>query len=117
MMLKETERVAFTEPLHSFGTREVLVPHILQRRLLLCLHSLGTNADLKRCVVGAAKTGMPQYVRRRQRGSGSTGNPAAGPLEAAPAVSDVQCPGYSPPERFSALYERTVPASRMTASR
>jgi Tn3 transposase DDE domain len=44
-ILKETElRVSFTEAFRAIGAREVLNPEVLQRRLLLCLYGLGTNA-------------------------------------------------------------------------
>ena len=52
-ILKETElRVGFTEAFRTTGTREVLRPEVLQRRLLLCLYGLGTNAGLKRMCSG-----------------------------------------------------------------
>jgi hypothetical protein len=48
-ILKETEsRVGFTDVFRTVGTREVLDAGVLQRRLLLCLHGLGTNTGLKR---------------------------------------------------------------------
>ena len=48
-ILKETElRVGFTDAFRTVGTREVLDAGVLQRRLLLCLHGLGTNTGLKR---------------------------------------------------------------------
>jgi hypothetical protein len=48
-ILKETEsRVRFTDVFRTVGSREVLAEDVLQRRLLLCLHGLGTNAGLKR---------------------------------------------------------------------
>ena len=48
-------------------TREVLHPEVLQRRLLLCLYGLGTNAGLKRmCSGGGEDTYVDlQYIRRR----------------------------------------------------
>jgi len=67
-ILKETElRVKFTESFHTLGAREMLDRATLQRRLLLCLHGLGTNAGLKRmCSGGGADTYADlQYVRRR----------------------------------------------------
>ncbi|MBD6621301.1 Tn3 family transposase, partial [Komarekiella sp. 'clone 1'] len=48
-VLKETDlRVSFTQHFKSVLTREVLDPHLLQKRLLLCLYGLGTNTGLKR---------------------------------------------------------------------
>ena len=49
------------------GTREVLHPEVHQRRLLLCLYGLGTNAGLKRmCSGGGEDTYVDlQYIRRR----------------------------------------------------
>jgi TnpA family transposase len=67
-VLKETElRVHFAEAFRSTGTREVLRPEVLQRRLLLCLYGLGTNAGLKRmCSGGGDDTYADlQYIRRR----------------------------------------------------
>ena len=60
-VLKETElRVHLTEAFRTMGTREVLSPEVLQRRLLLCLFGLGTNAGLKRMCSGG---GEDTYVR------------------------------------------------------
>ena len=67
-ILKETElRVHFSEAFRTTGTREVLRPDVLQRRLLLCLYGLGTNAGLKRMCSGGADDGYDdlQYIRRR----------------------------------------------------
>ena len=51
----------------TVGTREVLSPDVLQRRLLLCLYGLGTNAGLKRMCSGGGEDSYAdlQYVRRR----------------------------------------------------
>ena len=67
-ILKETElRVGFTEAFRTVGAREMLKPEILQRRLLLCLYGLGTNAGLKRMCSGGGEDGYADlhYVRRR----------------------------------------------------
>ncbi len=67
-ILKETElRVQFTEAFRTVGTREVLDQDTLQRRLLLCLHGLGTNAGLKRMCSGSSEHRYTDllYVRRR----------------------------------------------------
>ncbi|MGH9900148.1 MAG: Tn3 family transposase, partial [Pyrinomonadaceae bacterium] len=67
-VLKETElRVHFTEAFRATGFREVLDPDVLQRRLLLCLYGLGTNAGLKRMCSGGGEDRYAdlQYIRRR----------------------------------------------------
>jgi len=67
-ILKETElRVHFTDAFRTLGSREALAPDVLQRRLLLCLHGLGTNAGLKgMCSGGSGETCADlAYVRRR----------------------------------------------------
>jgi TnpA family transposase len=45
----------------------VLSPFVFQRRLLLCLYGLGTNAGLKRMCSGGADESYAdlQYIRRR----------------------------------------------------
>jgi hypothetical protein len=67
-ILKETElRVGFTEAFRTTGARQVLSPGVLQRRLLLCLYGLGTNAGLKRMCSGGTEDRYAdlQYIRRR----------------------------------------------------
>lgn len=67
-ILKETElRVGFTEAFRGVGTREVLTRDVLQRRLLLALHGLGTNTGLKRVSSGGGTDSYADllYVRRR----------------------------------------------------
>lgn len=67
-ILKEAElRVGFTESLRSVGAREVLDKETLRRRLLLCLHGLGTNAGLKRMTSGGTEDSYADllYIRRR----------------------------------------------------
>ena len=67
-ILKETElRVRFTDVFRTLGSREVLTADVLQRRLLLCLHGLGTNAGLKRMCSGGGEDshGDLHYIRRR----------------------------------------------------
>jgi TnpA family transposase len=67
-ILKETEfRVRFSDVFRTVGSREVLATDVLQRRLLLCLHGLGTNAGLKRMCSGGGEDGYAdlQYFRRR----------------------------------------------------
>ncbi|WP_373290678.1 Tn3 family transposase, partial [Deinococcus arenae] len=67
-ILKETAlRTAFTEAFHTVGTREAMNREVWQRRLLLCLHGIGTNAGLKRMCSGGGEDSFAdlQYLRRR----------------------------------------------------
>jgi hypothetical protein len=77
-ILKEVElRVHLTEAFRTTGTREVLRPEVLQRRLLLCLYGLGTNAGLKRMCSGGGEDTYAdlQYIRRRYiEGATPSGN-------------------------------------------
>jgi len=66
--LKETDlRVGFTACFASTASREVLEREVLRKRLLLCLHGLGTNTGLKRASVGTHGETYADllYVRRR----------------------------------------------------
>jgi hypothetical protein len=52
-VLKEADlRVHFTQQFKTTASREMLDPHTIQRRLLLCLYALGTNTGLKRICGG-----------------------------------------------------------------
>jgi TnpA family transposase len=52
-ILKEADlRIGFTEAFTTAATREMVDRSEVQRRLLLCLYGLGTNAGLKRLSVG-----------------------------------------------------------------
>lgn len=67
-ILKEAElRVDFTHLLKSATQVRKLDARTLQRRLLLCLYGLGTNAGLKRVAAGNAQETYRDllYVRRR----------------------------------------------------
>ena len=67
-VLKETElRVGFTEAFRTTASRETLSRPEIQRRLLLCLYGLGTNAGLKRVLAGDTEITYKEllYVRRR----------------------------------------------------
>jgi TnpA family transposase len=67
-MLKEADlRIGFTQAFTSVASREVLDPATVQRRLLLCLYGLGTNAGLKRIAAGEHDESYAdlRYVRRR----------------------------------------------------
>ena len=67
-MVKETDlRLGFSEELRSPTTFETLDRSVLQPRLLLCLHGIGTNAGLQR--MASSESGVSArdlaYVRRR----------------------------------------------------
>ncbi len=69
-MVKETDlRLRFTDVLKSPTAYETLERSVLQPRLLLCLHGLGTNAGLQR--MASLESGVTAkdlaYVRRRAR--------------------------------------------------
>jgi len=64
-MLKETDlRVGFTQHFHTAAARTELNQHTLQKRLLLCLFALGTNAGFKR-MAHAEKPQDLLYIQRR----------------------------------------------------
>ncbi len=67
-MLKETDlRVNFTQHFRSVASRENLDPHILQKRLLICLYALGTNTGIRRLSFGELGENYTDllYVRER----------------------------------------------------
>lgn len=67
-MLKEADlRVGFTEVFRTVTDHENLSRAVLQERLLLCLHGLGTNTGLKRMAAGQPATTHKDllYARRR----------------------------------------------------
>jgi TnpA family transposase len=67
-MLKETDlQLGFTEVLKSPTAYEALERSVLQPRLLLCLHGIGTNAGLQRMANLDSGTSAKElaYVRRR----------------------------------------------------
>lgn len=67
-MLKETDlRVGFTDVFKSVTAWENLDRAMLQQRLLLCLHGLGTGTGLKRMSAGEHGVSYKEllYVRRR----------------------------------------------------
>jgi TnpA family transposase len=64
-MLKETDlRVNFTQHFQTAGARTELSQKTLQKRLLLCLYALGTNAGFKR-MAHAEKPQDLLYIKRR----------------------------------------------------
>ncbi len=70
-MVKETDlRLGFTDALKSPTAYETLERSVLQPRLLLCLHGIGTNAGLQR--MAGLESGVTAqdlaYVRRRYIG-------------------------------------------------
>jgi TnpA family transposase len=70
-MVKETDlRLGFTEVLKSPTAYEALDRSVLQPRLLLCLHGIGTNAGLQRKASLDSGTTVKDlaYVRRRYIG-------------------------------------------------
>jgi TnpA family transposase len=67
-VLKETDlRIGFTRHFKSVAQREMIDGPTLQKRLLLVLYALGTNAGLKRILAGnhGEKYDDPVYVQRR----------------------------------------------------
>ena len=67
-MVKEADlRLSFTEVLRSPTSYETMERSVLQPRLLLCLHGLGTNAGLQRMAgLDSGTTSRDlAYVRRR----------------------------------------------------
>jgi TnpA family transposase len=67
-VLKETDvRVGFTQHFTGTGTRLALDPDTLQRRLLLCLFGLGTNAGLKRVCTTLPGESVQDLVDVRRR--------------------------------------------------
>jgi len=70
-MVKETDlRLGFTEALRSPTAYEAMDRAVLQPRLLLCLHGIGTNAGLQRMASLDSGTTAKDlsYVRRRYIG-------------------------------------------------
>jgi TnpA family transposase len=64
-MLKETDlRVNFSQHFQTVATRTELSQSTLQKRLLLCLYALGTNAGFKR-MAHAEKPQDLLYIKRR----------------------------------------------------
>jgi hypothetical protein len=62
-VLKETDlRVGFTQAFKTLGSHEIVPREVLQRRLLLCLYGLGTNAGLKRMAASNREVGYPDLL-------------------------------------------------------
>lgn len=67
-VLKEAElRIGFTQHFQTSASRETLDRATLQRRLLLCLYGLGTNAGLKRVLNGDEGTTYKELIYARRR--------------------------------------------------
>jgi TnpA family transposase len=67
-IIKEVDlRLNFTAAFRTSGSREVLDPAQLQRRLLLCLFGIGTNVGLKRIASQQPSVSFEElrYVKRR----------------------------------------------------
>lgn len=73
-MLKETDlRIGFTQAFSTSGSREVTGADEVQRRILLSLYGLGTNAGLKRITAGRHGVSYKEllHIRRRYVDKGS----------------------------------------------
>jgi hypothetical protein len=67
-VLKETDlRVGFTQAFSTSGSREVTSTDEVQRRLLLSLYGLGTNAGLKRVAAGRHGVSYKELLHIRRR--------------------------------------------------
>ncbi len=67
-VLKEADlRIGFTDHFKTFGDRENLSRHDLQRRLLLCLYGMGTNTGLKRVSGSRHGISYKELLRVRRR--------------------------------------------------
>ena len=67
-ILKEVDlRVGFTKAFSTAASREATDPEEVRRRLLLCLYGLGTNAGLKRLVVGDHGFTHKELLHTRRR--------------------------------------------------
>jgi TnpA family transposase len=67
-ILKETDlRVGFTSAFTTAATREATDRDEVQRRLLLCLYGLGTNAGLKRLAIGKHGFSYKELLHTRRR--------------------------------------------------
>ena len=67
-VLKEADlRSGFTNCFQTAATRQAIDPGELQRRLLLCLYGLGTNAGLKRVSAGRLGVTYKELLYTRQR--------------------------------------------------
>lgn len=67
-ILKEADlRIGFTDCFHSAAAREALDRDTLQKRLLLCLFGMGTNAGLKRVITSGQNTTYKELLRVRHR--------------------------------------------------
>jgi TnpA family transposase len=64
-IFKEAElRIGFTDEFYSVATREVLDRETIQKRLVIALHGIGTNAGLKRARADEKYADLKYIVRR-----------------------------------------------------
>jgi TnpA family transposase len=64
-IFKEAElRIGFTDEFYSVATREVLDRETIQKRLVIALHGIGTNAGLKRARADQKYADLKYIVRR-----------------------------------------------------
>ena len=67
-ILKEADlRIGFTQAFSTAASREATDPDEVRRRLLLCLYGLGTNAGLKRLVMGDHGFTYKELLHTRRR--------------------------------------------------
>lgn len=67
-VLKETAlSTGFLDAFETSASREVLPRDVRDRRLLLCLYGLGTNAGLKRVAAGTPDAGYDELLHVRRR--------------------------------------------------
>lgn len=64
-IFKESElRIGFTDEFYSVASREVLARETIQKRLIIALHAIGTNAGLKRARSDQKYSDLKYIVRR-----------------------------------------------------
>ncbi|MFC4348312.1 Tn3 family transposase [Kordiimonas lipolytica] len=67
-VLKEADlRIGFSDLFQTSGNREILDRETIQRRLLLCLYAMGTNAGLKRISAGPHGVSYKELLHIRRR--------------------------------------------------
>lgn len=67
-VLKESDlRIGFSDLFQTSGNREILDRETIQKRLLLCLYAMGTNAGLKRISAGPHGVSYKELLHVRRR--------------------------------------------------
>ncbi|WP_417460783.1 Tn3 family transposase [Kordiimonas sp.] len=67
-VLKESDlRIGFSDLFQTSGNREILDRETIQKRLLLCLYAMGTNAGLKRISAGPHGVSYKELLHIRRR--------------------------------------------------